>query len=402
MRGPGHPQNTWSLEQMLDALAEAIDMDPVELRVKNVPTFSQTRPDNAPYTSNGFRECLEEGARVFGWQEKLEEIRAAGTDSHIRRGVGVSGGSWAAGGGGPPSTAIITLYSDGSIVLNMGASDIGCGTKTVMAMIVAEELGVDPNDVRLEHADTGTTQFASASGGSKTIPTESPAVRAAALDVKQQLFEIAAQEMELDISTLSLQDGAIVSSVEGSEPRTISSLRGMRMRRTLTGVGYRGPNPADKAINPWCAQFCEVEVNMKTGAIKILKFLGAHDSGRVMNELTYRNQVFGGIAMGIGLGKTERRVLDGVQTGKMLNKNSLDYGIPTVLDVADEFQCVPIDPGDTEANTVGCKGIGEPATIPTAAAFANAVYNATGVRMTNAPINRVNFLNALAASEQGD
>jgi hypothetical protein len=144
------------------------------------------------------------------------------------------------------------------------------------------------------------------------------------------------------------------------------------------------------------------EVNMKTGAIKVLGFLGAHDSGRMMNELTYRNQVFGGIAMGIGLGKTERRILDGVQTGKMLNKNCLDYAIPTVLDVATGFHCVPIDPEDQEANTVGCKGIGEPATIPTASAFANAVYNATGVRITNAPINRVNFLNAIAASEQGD
>jgi xanthine dehydrogenase YagR molybdenum-binding subunit len=402
MRGPGHPQNTWSLEQMLDALAAAIDMDPIDLRLKNIPTVSQTIAGNPPYTSTGFAECLTEGASTFQWREKREEIRAAGTDSHIRRGVGVSGGSWAAGGGGPPSTSIITLYSDGSVVLNMGASDIGCGTKTVMAMIVAEELGVDPNDVRIEHADTGTTQFASASGGSKTIPTESPAVRAAALEVKRQLFEIAAEEMEVDASTLSLQDGAIVSSESPSEPREFSSITGLRRRRTLTGIGYRGPNPADKAINPWCAQFCEVEVNMKTGAIKILRFLAAHDSGRVMNALTYRNQVFGGIAMGIALGKTERRVLDGVQTGKMLNRNSLDYGVPTVLDVADEFECVPIDPGDTEANTVGCKGIGEPATIPTAAAFANAVYDATGVRVTGAPINRVNLLNALAASEQGD
>ena len=401
MRGPGHPQNVWSLEQMLDALAEAIDMDPVEFRVKNVPTISQAR-NGIPYTSTGFKECLEEGAREFQWREKREEIRAAGTASHIRRGVGVAGGSWAAGGGGPPSTAIVELYADGSLTLNMGASDIGCGTKTVMAMILAEELGGDPNDIRVEYSDTGTTQFASASGGSKTIPTESPAVRAAALEVKRQLLELAAAEMEVDVSTLSLQDGAIVSSESPTEPRAISSFTSLRRRRSLTGIGYRGPNPEGKSVNPWAAQFCEVEVNMKTGAIKVLRFLGAHDSGRVMNALTYRNQVFGGIVMGIGLGKTERRVLDTVQTGKMLNKNSLDYGVPTALDVAEEFECVPIDPEDQECNTVGCKGIGEPATIPTAAAFANAVYHATGVRVFGAPINRVNFLQALAASEQGD
>ncbi len=401
MRGPGHPQNAWSLEQMLDALAEAIDMDPIELRLKNIPTFSQTIPNNPPYTSTGFRECLEEGASTFGWSE-ARETAAQDRNSHIRRGVGVAGGSWAAGGGGPPSTAIVELYVDGSLTLNMGASDIGCGTKTVMAMIIAEELGVDPNDVRIEHADTGTTQFATGSGGSKTIPTESPAVRAAALDVKKQLFEIAAAEMEVDASTLSIQDGRIIASTDPPKEQQISSLRGLRRRRTLTGVGYRGPNPAGKSVNPWCAQFCEVEVNMKTGAIDVLRFLGAHDSGRVMNALTYRNQVFGGIAMGIGLGKTERRILDGNQTGKMLNRNSLDYGVPTVMDVPIDMDCVPIDPQDQEANTVGCKGIGEPATIPTAAAFANAVYNATGVRITNAPINRVNFLQALATSESED
>ena len=402
MRGPGHPQNTWSLEQMLDALAEAIDMDPVALRLKNIPTHSQARPGNPPYTSTGFKECFEEGARAFRWHETRADIAAAGAEGHIRRGVGVAGGSWAAGGGGPPATVIVELYSDGSLTLNMGASDIGTGTKTVMAMIVAEELGVDPNDIRIEHADTGTTQFATASGGSKTVPTESPAVRAAALEVKRQLFEIAAAEMEVDAATLTIRDGTITSSRDPSKARALSSLNGLRSRRSLTGIGYRGPNPADKAVTPWCAHFCEVEVNMKTGAIKVLRFLGAHDSGRMMNELTYRNQVYGGITMGIGYGKTEKRVLDAIQTGKMLNRNSLDYGVPTALDIGDETICVPIDPEDREANTVGCKGIGEPATIPTAAAFANAVYNATGVRITHGPINRVNFLQALAASEQGD
>ncbi len=402
MRAPGHPQNNWSLEQMLDALAEAIDMDPVELRLKNVSRVSQARPGNPPYTSTGFADCLERGGEAFRWRDTRREIAASRSNGPIRRGVGVAGGTWAAGDGGPPSTAIVELYADGSLTLNMGASDLGTGTKTVMAMIVAEELGGDPNDVRIEHADTGTTQFATASGGSKTIPTESPAVRAAALDVKRQLLELAAAEMEVDVSTLAIRNGSIVSSADPSQRRTISSIDGLRRRRTITGIGYRGPNPADKAVTPWCAHFCEVEVNMNTGSIKVLRFLGAHDSGRMMNEITYRNQVFGGITMGIGYGKTERRVLDGVQTGKMVNKNSLDYGVPTALDVPPEMQCVPVDPQDQEANTVGCKGIGEPATIPTAAAFANAVYHATGVRVTSTPINRVNFLQALAAVEQGD
>ncbi len=393
-RAPGHPQGAWALEQMMDALAEAIDMDPVELRVKNVPTFSQARPGNPPYTTTGFRQCLEQGAEAFGWTT----ARAAGRgEGNIKRGVGVAGGLWAAGGGGPPSTAIVKIFRDGSVNLNMGASDIGTGTKTVMAMVVAEELGVNPDDVQIEHADTGTTAFASSSGGSKTVPTESPAVRAAAIDAKNQLLDIAAQEMEADRSTLRLEAGKIISSDDSAEEIDIAQLRGLGRRGNITGIGYRGPNPSDKAVTPFAAQFCEVEVNTKTGEVKILRFLGAHDSGRVMNRITYQNQVVGGITMGIGLGMTEQRVLDADQSGKMVNKNWHDYKLPTALDVPADIAVVPIDLGDTDANTTGAKGIGEPATIPTAAAVANAIYNATGARMTDTPIDPTKLVQALDA-----
>jgi CO/xanthine dehydrogenase Mo-binding subunit len=126
---------------------------------------------------------------------------------------------------------------------------------------------------------------------------------------------------------------------------------------------------------------------VKTGEVKVLRFVGAHDSGRVMNLLTYRNQVFGGITMGIGLATTEERILDVDQTGKMLNVNWHDYKLPTMLDAPAEMACVPIDLHDMEANLIGAKGLGEPATIPTAAAVANAVCHATGVRVTESPIS---------------
>ncbi len=400
-RAPGHPQCSWALEQMMDALAKAIDMDPVEFRVKNVPTFSQARGGNPPYTTTGLKECLEEGAREFRWTETRAEIERAGESAPMRRGIGVAAGMWAAGGGGPPSTAIVKLFSDGSVNLNMGASDIGTGTKTIMAMIVAEELGVDPNDVQIEHADTGTTQYASASGGSKTVPTESPAVRAAALDVKRQLLELAAAELETDVSTLSLDDGRVVSATDASKTTPISRLRSLAQRRSLTGIGYRGPNPSGKAVNPFAAQFCEVEVNTRTGEVRIVRFLAAHDSGRVMNRLTYQNQVFGGITMGIGFVMTEARVLDGIQTGKMTNKNWHDYKLPTALDVPTDMTCVPIDRPDPEANHTGCKGIGEPATIPTGGAIANAIYDAIGVRLTDTPMTPAHVVAALAARREG-
>ena len=395
-RAPGHPQCSWALEQMLDALAEAIDMDPVELRLKNIPTVSQGREGNPPYTSTGLKACLEEGARSFGWPQSRRRLETRNQNSHIRKGVGMGASIWFVGGGGPPSTVIVKLFADGSANLNMGASDIGTGTKSVMALVVAEELGLKPEMIEIEHADTGTTQYATPSGGSKTVPTEAPAVRDAAVKVKQQLLEMAAAELESDIDDLRFRGRDIVSKSNPSQNIRVTDINKLKKRGVVVGVGYRGPNPAGKTVNPFCAQFCEVEVNTRTGEVKILRFLSANDSGRVLNRLTYDSQVYGGITMGIGLAMTEIRIFDGLQTGKMVNCNWHDYKLPTALDVPAEMTSVPIELPDPEANITGAKGLGEPVTIPTAAAVANAIYHATGVRITATPINPLQLRPALA------
>jgi xanthine dehydrogenase YagR molybdenum-binding subunit len=161
-------------------------------------------------------------------------------------------------------------------------------------------------------------------------------------------------------------------------------------------VGQPGPDPTEKIVRPFATHFAEVEVNRHTGEVRVLRLLAAHDSGRVMNLLTYRNQVFGGAIMGLGFGMTERRILDG-HTGKMVNANWHDYKIPTARDVPADLTCVPIDPHDNECNTTPTKGIGEPAMIPTTAAIANAVYHATGIRFTAAPITPQKVVALLAA-----
>ena len=395
-RAPGHPQGAWALEQMMDALADEIQMDPVDLRLKNISLYSQARDGQPPYTTTGLKECLEKGARAFGWEEARKQIAREGNKARIRRGVGVASSLWVAGGGRPPSTIILKLFSDGSVNLNMGASDIGTGTKTVMALVVAEELGVKPEIIQIEHADTGTTQFATPSGGSKTVPTDSPAVRAAAVNVKQQLLEIAAKELAVDPVDLSFRSGVIVSRSDPSKSIKITQLSGLKKRGVVVGIGYRGPNPKNKVANPFAVQFCEVAVDTQIGEVRIVRFLGAHDSGRVMSRLTYDNQVFGGITMGIGLATTEARILDRNQTGKMVNRNWHDYKLPTALDVPEHMVSLPIETDDTDVNTTGAKGLGEPVTIPTAAAVANAVYHATGVRVTTTPINPVQLCQLLA------
>lgn len=390
MRAPGFPQCAWALEQAMDELAEKLGIDPVEFRLKNIANDVQTE-GGVPFTSNQLAACLELGADAFGWKE----ARARAADQGVlRRGVGVAACFWGYGGG-PPSTVIVKLFADGSVNVNMGASDIGTGTKTWAAMIVAEELGLAVDRIQIEHADTATTQYATSSGGSKTVPSDSPAVRAAAFEVKKQLLHMAAEQLETSATDLELRGPTIVSRADAEKSVAVTGLERLERQGVVVGTGYREPNPEDKVTWPFAAQFCEVEVNTRTGETRLLRFLGAHDSGRVLNPLTYDNQVFGGIAMGVGFGMTEERVLDR-QTGKMVNPNFHDYKIPTMLDVALEHRSTPIDHPDNQFNSTGTKGLGEPATIPTAAAIANAVSHAIGIRVTDTPLNPTQLARLLA------
>ncbi len=395
-RAPGHPQGSWALEQMMDALAHAIKMDPVQLRLKNIPAFSQARDGQPPYTTTGFAACLQEGAKAFDWQQARLKPARGKADEVWLRGVGMAGASWFLGAGFGPATVVLRVFADGSVNLNMGAADIGTGTKTVMAMVVAEELGIKSDMIQIEHADTGSTQFSGPSGGSKTVPTDAPAARAAAVAVKRQLLAMAAVQLEEKAKRLTIRDGRIHSTGASDKAVGIAELKELKRQGVIVGVGQKGPRPEGKVVVPFAAQFCEVAVNRHTGELKIVRFLGANDSGRVMSRLTYDNQVYGGITMGIGFGTTEKRYLDHGQTGKLVNRNWHDYKLPTALDVPVDMTSLPIEMPDDQANIVGAKGLGEPVTIPTAAAIANAVFHATGIRVTTTPINPVQLSRLLA------
>ena len=223
-------------------------------------------------------------------------------------------------------------------------------------------------------------------------------MRAAAVAVKQQLLKMAAEELGSPLENLRYVGEYIEIAGTGKKVK-ITAIAALKKQGVVVGIGYRGPNPEGKTVNPFAAQFCEVEVNTRTGEVSILRFLGAHESGRVLDRLTFDNQVFGGITMGIGLGMTETRILDENQTGKMVNRNLHDYKLPTALDVPVDMVSLPVDMPDAEANNTGAKGLGEPVTIPTAAAIANAIYDATGVRVQESPADPLTMNRLLA--EQG-
>ena len=394
-RAPGFPPGNWPLEQMIDMLAEKIGMDPIELRLKNFTEVSQTR--NLPYSSTGLRECLTEGARRFGWKEA--RARKKGVE-HVRRGVGVAAGMWQGGAGAPPYTAEIRLFDDGGVTLKVGAMDIGTGTKTVACMVAAEELGIPVESIRIINADTAVTPYAQNSGGSMTLPGLIPAVRKGAWLVKRQLFAWASESIGVPPEDLELKGNIVSSRSSPDRKKTLEEVMRPRGVRDLIAIGNRDPNPPKLAIMPFAAHFAEVEVNTKTGEIKVVRMVGANESGRVINLKTFNNQVFGGMTQALGFGLTEKRVLDR-NTGKMCNLNFHDYKLPTSMDVPADHTVVAVDPKDSECNIVGCKGSGEPAHVPTASAIANAIYDAIGIRPTAGPIEPKTILGLLAGKKRG-
>ena len=246
----------------------------------------------------------------------------------------------------------------------MGAADLGTGTKTVMAMVVAEELGVPLDRIQIENADTGTTQYTDVSGGSKTVLGGFARRAVGRAGGKSP----PARDGRGTVEGSGIGPGLQGRRDPGAGGRPEAGHHGteaVAAQQVVVGVGRRGPDPTDKVVRPFATHFAEVEVNTRTGEMRVLRMLAAHDSGRVMNLLTYRNQVFGGVVMGLGFAMTERRIMDS-STGKMVNANFHDYKIPTAKDAPGEMTCLPIDPHDTECNINGAKGIGEPATIPSA------------------------------------
>jgi CO/xanthine dehydrogenase Mo-binding subunit len=394
-RAPGFPTGAWSLEQMMDMLAEKIGMDPVEFRLKNFTDVSNWR--RMPYSSAGLKDCLIEGAKKFGWKEARANKNSS---DRIKRGFGMAAGLWILGSGGPPYTAEVRMFSDGGVTLKTGAMDLGTGTKTGACMVAAEELGIPLESIRIINADTATTPYGGSSGGSQTLASLVPAVRQGAWLVKRQIFNWAAEAMGVAADDLEFKNNTIASRSNPGKKKTIEELFRSKGVMDVIAIGNRDPNPLNKVVMPFSAQFAEVEINTKTGEVKVIRLVSANDSGRVVNRKTYESQVYGGMTQGLGYALTEKRVMDR-QTGKMCNPNLHDYMVPSALDVPVTYEVQPVDLKDNECNNVGCKGLGEPGHVPTAAAIANAIYDAIGVRPINGPVDNRMILELLSKKKRG-
>jgi xanthine dehydrogenase YagR molybdenum-binding subunit len=375
-RAPGYTEGAFALECAMDALSRELGMDPLELRRRNYADRDQDK--GRRYSSKQLDRCYDEGAKAFGWGTPVRQPSSPSK----RRGVGMASVTWGAGGG-PPAYATVRLNPDGSIDVLTGSQDLGTGSRTILAQIAAEQLGAKVEDARTVLGDTERLPYAPNSWGSITTASVGPAVRVAAEEARRALFDAA-------------------SGFLGAEPEQLESSRSeIRVRGTdkamtfgevceklgdvmIIGEGSRGPNPPKTAINAFAAQFAEVEVDVETGQVRVLRVVSAHDSGRIVNPTLARSQVEGGIIQGLGYALFEERVLDR-HSGVPLNPTMHDYKVPTMADIP-AIDVIFVEGADTVANHTGAKGLAEPPIIGVAPAIANAVANALGRDVTEIPL----------------
>ena len=373
MRAPGHPQGEFAMDSLMDELAEKLGMDPLAFR--RINDSSDVR--QAEYTL---------GAQEIGWHRR-NKVPGAGKGVK-KRGIGMGSGLW--GGGGHAGTqARVTIHADGTVEAVTGTQDLGTGIRTVIAIIVAEELGLQPQDISVKIGDSGPGLPSGGSGGSTTTPSVAPVVKTAATAAKQKLFERIALVLETQPEDLRAVDGEIYAASDRTKSMSWKAAAGHLGMETIAGNGawHEGLSEPGAAGT----QFAEVEVDAETGEVKVVRIVAVQDCGLVMNRLTCESQINGGVIMGLGYALLENRIMD-PQTGYMINPNLEDYKVVGAMEVP-EIKSIAFD---TDRKVTG---VGEPATIPTAGAIANAVYNAIGVRIRDLPISPEKILNALAQKE---
>ena len=378
MRAPGHPQACFLTEILMDELADRVKMDPVAFRVRNSP----------PLTPNAqYRNYLPEGAKLFGWDKRHPTGDPA--PGPIKTGMGCAVHTW--GGGGQGTQAHCDIFADGTVVMKCGTQDIGTGTRTIVALVTAETLGLPITAVRAEIGDTNLPRGGS-SGGSQTAAGTMPTIRLTAGKALDALFAKVAPVMGVSADTLEASNGRI--QVKGTPAR------GMTWRDACKVLG----TDAISVDHQWeaglsgstssGAQFTEVTVDIETGIVKVKRVLAIQDCGLVVDKLTAESQTYGGVISSMNFALYEDRILDRV-TGQMVNPNMEWYLLAGMSDMP------KIDIVLKDMPERGVIGIGEPPTVSLSAAIANAVRNATGVTIRSLPLHPHRILAAIEQQKSG-
>lgn len=393
-RAPGYAEAAFALESAMDELAYKLDIDPLELRRINYTERDQEK--DLPWSSpQGLEACYKRLDESFGWQKRSKQGKNSGSK---RRGFGLAAHEWQAGSGSPPAYAWVKINTDGSVDVVTGTQDIGTGSRTMLAQLAAETLGIAVKEVRVQLGDTAMGPYAPTSSGSFTTPSMAPAVRAAAIDARDQLLEAASMLLETEPKNLQIEDGKIFEKGDEANGIEFVKVAGRLAPHMIQGHGAYHAKPEGTSIRTFSAQCAEVEVDTQTGEVTVLRIVSAPDCGRILNPQLAESQVIGGVTQGLGFGLTEERIIDHTY-GVVLNADLEEYKVPTVADIP-EIVHAEVNLPDLNANTTGTKGLGELPLIPTAPAIANAVYDAIGVRFTELPLSRQRIVQALQEREE--
>jgi CO/xanthine dehydrogenase Mo-binding subunit len=369
-RAPGAPSATFALESNIDDMARELGIDPLEFRYRNAAEGGDLMGNGDPWPDLGLKQCLEQMREHPAWK-----------DRRPGEGVGIAVGGWPVGS--TPAAAVCRVDDDGTVRVHVGSVDIS-GVNSSYVLVAAEILGVSPDQVEIIQGDTQTGPFAGPSGGSQTTYSVSGAVANAAREVRRKLLNVAADHFEAAVDDLEIKDGQV--QVKGVPSHSVLIGKLAEMAQNKKG----GPGPivgegtaaVQKGTAGFVVHLAKVAVDNDTGQITPLQYVAVQDVGFALNPLMVTGQIHGGVVQGIGWGLHEAMIYD--DHGQLLTGTFMDYDIPK-FDTVPALETILVQNPAPEG-PFGARGIGEPPITAGAAALANAVRDATGVRITETPI----------------
>jgi CO/xanthine dehydrogenase Mo-binding subunit len=401
-----HPNGTFALETTMDKAAYAINMDPVELRLKNI-NVTGNQDTKRPFSNAGLKEVIEGVRDAINWKANWHAPKAKQVRPGVYHGIGFAAHVCSHGAGGNPSTGQVIINSDGSVQAVSGVTDIGSGQRTNMMMIAAEALGVPLDRITITpYIDTENTTDSGGTNGSRMTNTGGRGMYEAGRDARNQVHDWGARAfvsraraenpprtISVTKDDVELIDGTLFLKSDKNAKLTLAQVVQFKATAIIGKSDYVHGNEFERAA--FAAGAAEVEVDTLTGSVKVTRFVAGHDVGKAFNPFSIRQQVEGGVVMAMGAVFTEELLIDKA-TGLPLNPNMLDYRPQSIKDAVLAETVLIEKP--KEYGTFGGHGMGEPPMGPPAPAVVNAVYNAVGVWVMDMPLTREKLLAALKAS----
>ncbi|WP_456312387.1 xanthine dehydrogenase family protein molybdopterin-binding subunit [Pseudomonas shirazensis] len=387
MRAPGGSTGMHAIEITMDDLAYKLNIDPVELRLINYS--DEDKSSEKEYSSKELRECYLQGAEKFGWKNRNPEPRSMKRGNKLV-GYGMATGIWDANRLLARAQAIIK--SDGKVEIKSAVTDIGTGTLTIMTQIASDELGLDMDNITFSYADS-KMPFAPIQGGSFTVATVGPAVKAACKALNKKLFKKAKKISDSVLAEAAFEDvifndGFIILKNNPGVKLSVASIFDANEGKDIKTTNTAMPNPliyGKKARAVHSAVFVEVEVDQELGVIEVTRAVTAVAAGKIINPKTAESQILGGMIWGISKSLHEETILDN-RFGKYMNPNLAEYHIPVHADIHD-LDVIFVEENDDFVNDLGVKGVGEIGIVGMPPAIANAIFHATGKRINDLPIH---------------